>query len=224
MDMNTDAHQAFQSIRTLWLSSLRRHPGPWMEKFTSLWLAKQCRNTRRSVAVMEQHKRYGDFVRIAPNHVSINNPEAVAEIYGHKSGCVKSEFYDAFLQVTPVVFNVKDPVAHQRKRKYMNPAFSARALADFEPAMDEELLGWKKKLLEFAKSKEPTIDFTVWSKSTKFSGNNQPRDGMLTIVSQQTTLPLTSSDALLLENLLALSNKARISTTSSTLSICAAKS
>jgi cytochrome P450 len=195
-----------------------------MAKFTSLWLVKQCRNARRSAAVMEQHKRYGDFVRIAPNHISINNPEAVAEVYGHKSGCLKSEFYDAFLQVTPVVFNVKDPVAHQRKRKYMNPAFSARALADFEPTMDTELLGWKKKLLEFANGKDPTIDFTVWSKSTMCFGINPPRDGMLTIVSQQITLPLISSGALLLEDLLALSNKARISTTLSKLSISAAKS
>ncbi|KAF2856837.1 cytochrome P450, partial [Plenodomus tracheiphilus IPT5] len=158
----------FQLTRVLYLSPLRRYPGPIFARYTPFWLATQCRNTRRSAAVMEQHNRHGDFVRIGPNHISINTPEAVAEIYGHKSGCVKSDFYDVFLQVTPVVFNVTDPASHQRKRKYMNPAFSARALADFESSMDEEVLGWKQRLIEMAKNKEHKIDFAVWTNYLAF--------------------------------------------------------
>ena len=178
--MDTDGLQAFQCVSTLYFSSLRRYPGPLMAKFTSWWLTKQCRNTRRSAAVMEQHQKYGDFVRIAPNHISINNSQAVAEVYGHKSDCLKSDFYDAFLQVTPVVFNVRDSAAHQRKRKYLNPAFSARALADFEPSMDVELLGWKKKLLELVEDNRRTVDFTVWSKCARFLNNHRCREDLLT--------------------------------------------
>lgn len=162
--IDTNTLQVVHCIQILFLSPLRRYPGPFIAKFSVFWLAKQCRHARRSAAVMEQHKRHGDFVRVGPNHVSINTPEAVAEVYGHKSGCLKSDFYDAFLQVTPVVFNVRDPASHQRKRKYMNPAFSARALADFEPSMDAEILSWKKKLVEMAEKKTHKIDFTVWSK------------------------------------------------------------
>lgn len=118
---------------------------------------------------MEQHKIHGDFVRIAPSHVSINNPEAVNVIYGHKSGFVKSVFYDAFLQVTPVVFNVRDVDEHQRKRKYLNPAFSARALSDFEPYMDAELLAWKTRLLGMVKGDRAVIDFVTWSMKGRIS-------------------------------------------------------
>jgi benzoate 4-monooxygenase len=97
---------------------------------------------------MEQHHKYGsDFVRITHNHISINNPAAAAEIYGQRSGLLKSEFYDAFHQVRPVVFNTRDAHEHQRKRKYMNPALSARALSKFEPYMDEDLCKWKQKFL-----------------------------------------------------------------------------
>ena len=115
---------------------------------------------------MEQHRKYGDFVQIAPDHVSINLPEAASEIYGHKSGCLKSDFYDSFLQVTPVVFNVRDPTAHQRKRRFLNPTFSARALSEFEPSMDAELSCWRKQLTDIAKSKA-VIDFTVWCKPSR---------------------------------------------------------
>lgn len=115
---------------------------------------------------MQLHKKHGDFVRIGPNHVSINNPAAVTEIYGHKTGFTKSEFYDAFLQVTPVVFNGRNVAEHTRKRKYINPAFSARALSEFEPYMNIDILRWKRRLLgmveETGKAK---LDFVVWSKS-----------------------------------------------------------
>ena len=115
---------------------------------------------------MKEHAKHGDFVRIAPNHISINHPDAATEIYGHKSGCTKSDFYDAFLQVTPVVFNTRSVTLHQRKRKFMNPAFSARALSDFEPHMSSELVKWKKALSNMVDNGggSTTVDFAVWSK------------------------------------------------------------
>ena len=119
---------------------------------------------------MAQHAQYGDFVRIAPNHISINNPGAASDIYGHRSGLTKSEFYDAFHQVRPVVFNARNVSEHQRKRKYLNPAFSARALAEFEPVMDKELQNWKTKLLSLTADDAPTLlDMSTWCKPLPFS-------------------------------------------------------
>ncbi|KAF3051273.1 hypothetical protein E8E11_010686 [Didymella keratinophila] len=99
---------------------------------------------------MEQHRKYGDFVQIAPDHVSSNLSEAASETYGHKSCCLKGDFYDSFLQ-----------------RKFLNPAFSARALSEFESSMDTELSCWRKQLMNTAKSKA-VIDFTVWSNYLAF--------------------------------------------------------
>ena len=122
---------------------------------------------------MEQHKKYGsDFVRITHNHISANNPAAAAEIYGHQSGLLKSEFYDAFHQVRPVVFNTRNVREHQRKRKCMKPAFSARALSKFEPYMDDELCKWKLKIFEMTEDPDPvTVDLVTWSKWSTFLGS-----------------------------------------------------
>lgn len=114
---------------------------------------------------MKLHQKHGDFVRIGPNHLSINNPSAVAEVYGHKTCFIKSPFYDAFLQVRPVVFNARDVHEHSRKRRYINPAFSARALSDFEPNMNVELLGWKNQLLGMLKESRAKVDLAIWSKN-----------------------------------------------------------
>jgi benzoate 4-monooxygenase len=54
----------------------------------------QCRKGQRSQAVSDLHKKYGDFVRISPNHISIADPKAVQEIYGHKTGFLKGPFYE----------------------------------------------------------------------------------------------------------------------------------
>ncbi|KAI1505314.1 cytochrome P450 [Biscogniauxia marginata] len=157
-------HTTFSLVR----SRIRHYPGPLWAKLSPLWLVSQCRNTQRSKAVMQLHKKYGDFVQIGPNHISINRPEAVAQIYGHKTGFTKSEFYDAFLQVRPVVFNARDVAAHTRKRKLVNPAFSARALSDFEPYMDAELRAWKRRLVGMISNSEASLDFAVWTNYLAF--------------------------------------------------------
>lgn len=113
---------------------------------------------------MALHNKHGNVVRIAPNSISINDPAAVSQIYSHRSNFVKGDFYDAFLQVKPVVFNVRDIPSHQRKRKYLNPAFSTRALSDFESSMDNDVRLWKQQLLKMTEETHVTsLDFAIWS-------------------------------------------------------------
>jgi hypothetical protein len=68
---------------------LRRIPGPFVARFTNVWLFLQARRGRRYVAVNDAHRRFGPVVRIAPNHVSIVDPDAVNMIYGHGNGFTK---------------------------------------------------------------------------------------------------------------------------------------
>jgi benzoate 4-monooxygenase len=112
--------------------------------------------------VVSLHKKYGTAVRIAPNHVSINEPDALTQVYSHKSGFTKGPFYDAFMQVRPVIFNAREVSVHQRKRKYLNPAFSNRGLADFEAYMDVEIQDWVDQLNRMSRSKM-ALDLCVWS-------------------------------------------------------------
>lgn len=68
---------------------LRRIPGPFLARFTNAWLFLQARRGRRFIAVNDAHRRFGPVVRIAPNHVSIVDPDAVNLIYGHGNGFTK---------------------------------------------------------------------------------------------------------------------------------------
>ncbi|KAF2501404.1 cytochrome P450 [Lophium mytilinum] len=139
------------------LHPLRRLPGSFWSKICPLPLIIQCRKARRSAWILEQHEKHGVFVRIAPDHVSIADPQALNQIYGHKTGFLKE----------PVLFNTRDMSIHQRKRKYVSPAFSARNLQDFEEHMNPSitrLVQYMQKCVTESKS----FDFCRWSNFLAF--------------------------------------------------------
>lgn len=49
-----------------------------------------CRRGNRYKVVDELHHKMGPLVRIQPNHVSVADEEAIAIIYGHGNGFLKS--------------------------------------------------------------------------------------------------------------------------------------
>ncbi|TVY94334.1 Cytochrome P450 monooxygenase [Lachnellula willkommii] len=80
------------------------------------------------------HYKYGEKVRYSPNKLSINNVQALNEIYGFNKNVSKpEEFYSAF-RVNPHarnVFNTPHKEEHRRKRRIMSKAFSAKALPNY---------------------------------------------------------------------------------------------
>jgi benzoate 4-monooxygenase len=70
--------------------TLRSVPGPLSARFSNLWLLKQARQGKRYKSVDEAHEKYGTFVRIQPDHVSIADESAIPIIYGHGNGFLKS--------------------------------------------------------------------------------------------------------------------------------------
>ena len=69
--------------------SLLNIPGPLIARFSNLWLLLQSRRGRRYLAVDAAHKKYGQLVRIQPDHVSVADPEAIPIIYSHTGGWTK---------------------------------------------------------------------------------------------------------------------------------------
>ncbi|KAK0452448.1 cytochrome P450 [Armillaria borealis] len=103
----------------------RSFPGPFLAKFSDAWLGM----------VHELHKKYGTFVRIAPNHLSIASPEALQVVYAHGNGAMKSLFYDAFVSIQRGLFNTRDRAQHSRKRKIISHIFSQKSVMEFEPSL-----------------------------------------------------------------------------------------
>ncbi|KAL4251988.1 cytochrome P450 family protein [Abortiporus biennis] len=112
---------------------LRRYPGPSLAKLSDLWLGRVAALGHRSEVVHELHQKYGTFVRLAPNHVSVADPNALQLIYAHGNGSLKSNFYDAFVSIQRGLFNTRSRPEHTRKRKIVSHIFSQKAVLEFEP-------------------------------------------------------------------------------------------
>ncbi|KAK0493478.1 cytochrome P450 monooxygenase [Armillaria luteobubalina] len=115
--------------------SLRSYPGPFIAKFSDAWLAYVTYKEHRSEVIHNLHIKYGPFVRIAPNHVSVALPDAQIIIYGHGSGALKTSFYDVQKPSSAPdnIFTTRDRQAHTRKRKFISHIFSPKSVLELEP-------------------------------------------------------------------------------------------
>ncbi|KAH7322251.1 cytochrome P450 [Rhizoctonia solani] len=112
----------------------RRFPGPPLAGVTNWWMSSLTRTGHHSEIVKQLHDRYGTFVRLGPNHISIADPDALEIVYGHGSGLLKSEFYRIFQNGPELnVFNTSDRAEHSRKRKRLANIFSPQNVSAFEP-------------------------------------------------------------------------------------------
>ncbi|SJL18071.1 related to Benzoate 4-monooxygenase cytochrome P450 [Armillaria ostoyae] len=132
---------------------LRSYPGPLVAKFSDVWLGCVSYKGHRSEVIHDLHMKYGSFVRLAPNHISVAQADALSLVYGHGNGALKSSFYDTFVSITQGLFNIRDRINHSRKHKIVSHIFSQKSVLEFEPHVNRyigQLLGQWDRLYDNA--------------------------------------------------------------------------
>ncbi|KIK62693.1 hypothetical protein GYMLUDRAFT_95867 [Collybiopsis luxurians FD-317 M1] len=159
---------AFVALSWVWVLQLQRRrqqhiPGPFLARWTHLWLAYYAYRGRRYAAVHDAHQRYGALVRIAPNHVSIASPDALSVVYGQGTNApAKSPFYNAFVcDGKPSLFSTRDRQDHSKKRRAVSHAFSSSALREFVPMIQLSVNRFTKRMDELC-NKEEFFDALPW--------------------------------------------------------------
>ncbi|KAJ7330389.1 benzoate para-hydroxylase [Mycena albidolilacea] len=138
-------------------------PGPFLARWSHLWLAYHAYRGRRYKAVHAAHSRYGVLVRIAPNHISVAAPEALSVIYGQGPRApAKSPFYDSFVcNGKPSIFSTRDRQDHSTKRRVVSHAFSSSALQEFIPLIHSTIGDFTQRMDEFSRKGE-YFDALLW--------------------------------------------------------------
>ncbi|KAH5597785.1 hypothetical protein HBI45_167770 [Parastagonospora nodorum] len=78
------AIQVYKVIYRGYIHPLRSIPGPWISSVTSLWIRWQRWHGRLSFEADKLMAKYGPIVRISPNLVILNDPEAVEKVFIRK--------------------------------------------------------------------------------------------------------------------------------------------
>lgn len=104
-------------------------------------------------------------MRIAPNEVSLDDPEAVQMIYGHATKFIKAPWYYAQGGIHPEtgmdLFTDEDEKRHSANRRKVANAYSMTALVEMEQFVDLCSAIFMTRLGEFAGSKT-TFDMGHW--------------------------------------------------------------
>ncbi|KAK2606578.1 hypothetical protein N8I77_005318 [Diaporthe amygdali] len=116
---------------------LTRHgfSGPFIARLSQIYqtiLASKKLRLCDEVEVL--HKKYGDFVRIGPEEISIADPKAMVAIHGTNSkpgSCTKGPWYDMMYPKVNMQ-GTRDRQLYSQRRKLWDKAFSSKALRGYE--------------------------------------------------------------------------------------------
>ncbi|GME44406.1 putative benzoate 4-monooxygenase cytochrome p450 [Neofusicoccum parvum] len=134
------------AIYRLFFHSLRQFPGPVGAKLTTLWSIKaSIPDFKQYLEIQRLHEELGDFVRIRPREISINNAEAAQQVYGSSSKCSKGPFYDLNYPARSLQMT-RDKKFHSQRRRLWDKAFGARAMKDYEQRLMEHFREFDSQL------------------------------------------------------------------------------
>jgi cytochrome P450 family 628 len=121
------------TIYRLYFHPLHGYPGPPWASLSQFWFMWQLRERVNSAWFLEKlHQQYGEYVRIGPNMLSVCDPDMVTGVHGQGAKFQKGEWYDQGPQ--PNLQRLRNKAAHDRRRRLRwDPAFTAKALRDYEP-------------------------------------------------------------------------------------------
>ncbi|KAF2098887.1 cytochrome P450 [Rhizodiscina lignyota] len=120
---------------------LREFKGPWLGKFSYLWMASAELSNEMNNYYMAASKKYGKLTRVGPNDLVSSDAEIVRHINGVRSGYTKSNYYDV-MKIDPYVHNTfseTSPEVHTTNRAYMANGYSGKENPHLEDELDEVL-------------------------------------------------------------------------------------
>ena len=118
--------------------------------------------------ILELHQKYGPVMRISPDTLSYNHPDAWNEIRGHrKHGAVehgKDPVFQFMNRTNIIGANRED---HARFRRVMSHGFSAQAMLDQQPIIKSYVDTLFQKLHQQADGVQP-VNMVAWFNFTTF--------------------------------------------------------
>ena len=152
------------TIYNLTAHPLRSVPGPVVARATPFYPIYLYYNGNFALRMRELHSRYGEFVRLAPNHIAVGSSTSLKQLWTSK-GFEKGDFYDAFtlgLAKHRDLFTIRQNSFHsQRKRIHAN-VWSMTSVLEMEEYIDELVDLFLRKMGKLADTNE-LMDVGLWT-------------------------------------------------------------
>lgn len=119
-------------VYRLFFNPLNRFPGPFATRLSDFYIAFTVGGKLNQYhKLYELHQRYGRIVRRGATELSIADPDFVEPSYNSHTRVTKGPWYD--MENIPALLSERVQTQHDRRRKHWVPAFSDKALREYEP-------------------------------------------------------------------------------------------
>jgi cytochrome P450 len=147
-------------------NGLNKIPGPTLASFTKLWRLYDVWKGQAHWTAIDLHRKYGKLVRLAPNVVSVGDPNEIQKIYNIKGDYTKTGFYPIQCiswqgKAQMNLFSGRSEQEHREQRKKVANAYTMESLLKMEPAIDDCTKIFLGKMAEYADRDEP-VDLGSW--------------------------------------------------------------
>lgn len=118
-------------IYRLLFNPLNKIRGPFLARVSKFDHVFRNRHLDGHHQLLKLHRKYGQFVRIGPNDLSVTDPDCVQVISGPQSVCAKSPWYDNDVPRRSM-HTTRSRAVHDQRRRIWAPGFSDKALRGYE--------------------------------------------------------------------------------------------
>ncbi|KAJ5555406.1 hypothetical protein N7535_007841 [Penicillium sp. DV-2018c] len=161
----------YSIVYAFYLSPLRSFPGPKLWAISRIPSNASVLRGHNHLDILALHKQYGPILRIGPNELAFNTPQAFRDIYGGKGGVCfpkdRSHYEPPANGVDHLVCAV-DNATHARQRRLLAHAFSEKALRDQEGLIRGYVDIMISKLRSEIRQGNSVVDLKSWMNFTTF--------------------------------------------------------
>ncbi|KAJ7681748.1 cytochrome P450 [Mycena rosella] len=137
---------------------LAQFKGPTIGKVSKLWGLWIAWRGYQYLYHKRLHDKYGPWVRIGPNELSVNDAHAVSQILS-VGGLDKGRFYEAERHPsTPPSIVALSGEAHAAKRRVWNRAMTSASMREYEPRVAQRAT----RLISRLGDENGTVDLVAW--------------------------------------------------------------
>ncbi|KAF1963425.1 cytochrome P450 [Byssothecium circinans] len=144
----TASYVISSTIYHLFFHPLSSTPGPFLCRISTLPSFYHACKGDRHVWIWQNHQKYGDTFRAAPNLVLFRSPRAYNDVHGIRANVTRSDFYKAWQRNPRDIHTVcaTDPKQHATKRKLLNLVFTEQSLKAASPLVVSHIDRWIRLL------------------------------------------------------------------------------
>ncbi|KAH8115859.1 high nitrogen upregulated cytochrome P450 monooxygenase 2 [Phellopilus nigrolimitatus] len=138
---------------------LGQYPGPLLAKISKFWASWVMAKGKNHIYHKALHDRYGQYVRVGPNELSIVDVNAIPYILG-VDGMPKGPIWSARSRpgTTPELIAIRNAHEHARRRRPWNRAFNTAGVKGYEPIVAKRAL----QLVGELEKRKSEVDLASW--------------------------------------------------------------